>query len=150
MSRLKLAAIACLLIGPFMIVMNFLETKEKKQIEKDGVETVAAVMGGTEKRGRKGRRSYEFDVQYQVGTSTQSAQVPVSKERFEAMNATPVLQIKYLKDNPSKLIVVGDQIEHPELTYIGAGLFVFGLVGCWWLFLRKKPEEALPAPAEGA
>lgn len=148
MFRLKLAAIICLLIGPFMIVMNFLETKEKKQIEKEGVETVAVVTEKTEKRGRKGRRSYEFDVQYKVGTSTQSAKVDVSKERYESIDAAPILQIKYLKDNPSKLIVVGDQLEHPELTYIGAGLFLFGLVGCWWHFVRKKPE-ALPEPAAG-
>ena len=57
MSRLKLAAIGALLAGPFMLVMNFMETKEKEQIDKEGVETMAVVTEKTENRGRKGRRS---------------------------------------------------------------------------------------------
>jgi hypothetical protein len=149
MSRFKLGAIASLLIGPFILVMNFMETKEKKQIDKDGVETLALPTEKTEKRGRKGRRSYELGVEYPVeGGSTQTAKVDVSKELYDTVGEDSFIKIKYLKEMPSKLIVVGEKIEHPELNYIGAGIFVLGLVGCWWVFLRKKPE-ALPEPAAG-
>ena len=90
MSRLKLAAIGALLAGPFMLVMNFMETKEKEQIDKEGVETMAVVTEKTEKRGRKGRRSYEFAVEYLDGASTRTANVDVSKERYDSIDAVPL------------------------------------------------------------
>lgn len=143
MSRFKLGAIVALLVGPFILVMNFMETKEKKQIEKEGVETLALPTEKTEKRGRKGRRSYELGVEYPVvGGSTQTSKVEVSKELYDTVGEESFLKIKYLKEAPSKVIVVGEKIDRPEMNYIGAGVFVVGLVGCWWFFVRKKPGEA--------
>lgn len=149
MSRLKLAAIGALLAGPFMLVMNFMETKEKEQIDKEGVETMAVVTEKTEERGRKGRRSYEFAVEYLDGASTRTANVDVSKERYDSIDAVPLLKIKYLQAKPQKVLVVGEKIGRPEFNYIGGALFAAGLAGCWWVFLRKKPE-VLAAPVVGA
>ena len=148
MSRLKLAAIGALLAGPFMLVMNFMETKEKEQIDREGVETMAVVTEKTEKRGRKGRRSYEFAVEYLDGASTRTANVDVSKERYDSIDAVPLLKIKYLQANPQNVLVVGEKIGRPEFNYIGGALFAAGWAGCWWVFLRKKPE-VLAAPAVG-
>jgi hypothetical protein len=42
---------------------------------------------------------------------------------------------------------VGEPLSISELNYAGAGLFVLGLAGTWWYFVRKQPS-AEPAANE--
>ncbi len=148
MSRLKLGSIIALLAGPFILVMNYLETSEKKQIDREGIETVAIPTNKIERRGRKGGRTYKLEVQYPVlGAGTQTAKVEVSRELYEKVDSAPILKVKYLKGTPSKLIVVGESLDSPEMNYVGIGVLLLGIVGTWWFFVRKQPQTQPSEPA---
>ncbi len=135
--RAKLGAILALLIGPFILFMNFKETSEKTKIDKEGVETTAMVLDHVEKRGRKGRVDRELTIGYIADDGKRPLQknLDVSKELFE--KADPTVKVKYLKDDPNQVIIVGEPLGEPMLYAIGGGLLLFGLGGTWYQFIRK-------------
>jgi hypothetical protein len=148
MNRLKLGSILALVAGPFILVMNYLETSEKKQIDKAGIEAVAIPVSKMERRGRKGGRTYKLEIEFPTkDAKTQTAQVEVSKELYENIEAKPILRVKYLEDKPTQVIVVGEPMGKPELMYVGIAVFLVGIGGTWWYFIRKKPEAAEPETA---
>ena len=150
MSRLTTAALVALVLGPTLAFITIKDTNEKKKIESEGIETSAVPVSKSEKRGRKGGTTYKLQLHYPVqGGAGKTAEVSVSEELYHRVDSEPVVQIKYLKESPDKVIVVGQRIEQPENLYISGVLVLFGVIGTWWSFFRKKPEleEAEPAAA---
>lgn len=138
MNRLKIGSILALLIGPFIIVMNLLEINEKKVIDREGIEATAIPVSKLERRGRKGGRTYKLEVEFPTkNDGVQTAQVEVSKELYENIESRPVLKVKYLEKKPTQVIVLGEPLGKPELTYVGIGVLALGLFGTWWHFIRK-------------
>jgi hypothetical protein len=135
--RAKLVAIALLLVGPFMIVMNYTETQQRAKIAKEGIETVAMPVSATKRKG-----SYHANVEFKVGDSTVTERVEIDRALFDKIDSVPLLKIKYLRDAPNKLILADKPVDKPELYYVGAGLFVAGGVLCYFQFLRRKPAAA--------
>ena len=150
MSRLSIAALVALVLGPALAFITIKDTNEKKKIESEGIETTAVPVSKSEKRGRKGGTTYKLKLHYAVqGGAAQTADVSVPEELYHRVDADPVVPIKYLKESPDKVIVVGQRIEQPENLYISGVLVLFGVIGTWWSFFRKKPAveepEAVPA-----
>ena len=54
MSRLKLAAIIALVVGPCLAFVGFKEKQRVEKIEKNGVEVAGVPMSGEMRKGRKG------------------------------------------------------------------------------------------------
>jgi len=147
MARLKLASLAALVIGPVLLVTNYKETTEKKQISQEGIATIAVPTAKSSSRGRRGGRRYKLEIQYPVQGEQRTERVSVSKELYDRAESEPVINIKYLGTDPSKVIVVGEPIEKPEMYVIGSVLFALGAAGTWWNFLRKgKVQEVAAAP----
>src|SRR4051812_38469028 len=141
MSRLKLAAIVALIAGPGMIVINYLETTQKQKIAREGIETAAFPMSKSISRGRRSARTYKLTIRYLLeGGQTENATVRVSHELFDKAESEPIMVAKYLKEDPKRVIIVGEPLSYTELYYAGAAVFLFGLGGTWWCFIRKKPE----------
>ena len=146
MSRFKLISIIALLAGPFILVMNHQETTEKKKIDQEGVETIAIPISKIERKGRRGGKTFKLEVEYPVAASgTQTAIVDVSRELYERIEAEPILRVKYLKESPEKLVVIGEPLEHPEMNIVGVGALALGVVGSWWNFGRRK-SAIVPPP----
>ena len=135
--RLKIGAIIALLAGPFVLFMNHQETSEKTKIDKEGAETTAMVVDHLEKRGRKGRVDHKLAIAFVAGEGKTPVQkqLDVSKELFEKMD--PMVKVKYLKEDPSKVIIVGEPLGEPLMYALGGGLLLFGLGGTWYNFIRK-------------
>ena len=150
MSRLTIAALIALVLGPGLAIMTIKDTNEKKKIDSEGVETAAIPVSKSEKRGRRGGKTYKLQIKYPVqGGAVQTAEVSVSEDLYNRVDSEPIVKIKYLKESPEKVIVVGQRIEQPENLYIGGGIFLFGAIGTWWSFTRKnrQADEAEPAAA---
>src|SRR5688500_10061451 len=127
MPKLKLGSIIALLVGPFLIIMNYRETTEKQAIARDGISTVAIPTAKISRRGRRGGRTYKLEVQYPVQTGgTRTERVSVSRELYDKAESQPLLPIKYSASNPSKLIIVGQKIESPAMYVVGTVLLVLG------------------------
>lgn len=146
MSKIKLASILALLAGPFFIVMTYIETSQMQRIDREGVQTIAMPTAKIERKGRKGGRTYKIEVAYFVeGSGKRTEQVGVSHELYDRIESVPAITIKYLKADPSQIVVVGEPLGSPEMYWVGLGLFAFGALGGWWFFLRKRPVSA-PLP----
>lgn len=138
MFRLKLAVIIALIAGPFVLFMNYMETTEKKKIDREGVETIAIPTTKMASRGRKGGRTYKLEIKYPVeGSGTQTAKVNVSHELYDNIESQPIIKIKYLKTDPKKLIIVGEPLESTLMMVVGIVVLLFGIGGTWMLFIKK-------------
>ena len=145
MAKLKLGSLAALLIGPVILFTNYKETTEKKQIAQEGISTIAVPTAKISRRGRRGGRSYKLEIQYAVqGGTRHTERVSVSKELYDKAETQPIINIKYLSKDPSKLIIIGEPLEKPEMYVIGGIIFALGAAGTWWYFLRKHPQEVAP------
>ena len=145
MAKLKLGSLAALLIGPVLLFTNYKETTEKKQIMQEGISTIAVPTAKISRRGRRGGRSYKLDIEYAVqGGTRRTERVSVSKELYDKAETQPIVNIKYLSKDPSKLIIIGEPMERPEMYVIGGIIFALGAAGTWWYFLRKPPQQVAP------
>ena len=142
--KMKLGAICGLIIGPVLLVGNYLETSEKKRIEREGIETIAIPSSKEEQRGRRGVRHYMVEIHYPVaGAVIRTAKAEISHDLYDKIDSNPVLKIRYLKESPARFIVVGEPLESPLTYYGGAVFFLFGIGGTWWFFIRKQPEAQI-------
>ena len=147
MAKLKLGSLAALLIGPVLLFTNYKETTEKKQIMQEGISTIAVPTAKISRRGRRGGRSYKLDIEYAVqGGTRRTERVSVSKELYDKAETQPIVNIKYLAKDPSKLIIIGEPMEKPEMYVIGGIIFALGAAGTWWYFLRKRPVQQVAPP----
>lgn len=147
MARLKLGSLAALVIGPFFLFMNYKETSEKRQIAQEGISTIAVPTAKISRRGRRGGRSYKLEIEYAVqGGGRRTERVSVSKEMYDKAETQPIINIKYLAKDPSKLIVVGESLEEPGMYVVGGIIFALGIAGTWWYFIRKRPVDQTAAP----
>lgn len=141
--RFKIGAIIALLVGPFILFMNHKETSEKTKIDKEGTETTALVVDKIETRGRKGRRNLDLKITFVAG----EAKTPVtktldaSKELWEKTSEASPLKVKYLKEDPNQVIIVGEPMGEPFLYAVGGAVLLYGLGGSWYNFIRK-PKAA--------
>ena len=139
MSKLRFGSVIALLAGLYIIVTNFLETTERKQIDREGIHTVGISTLKIEHRGRRGARYYELEVLYPVEAAViHSTRVVVSRELYVKTRPRSALIIKYLEDDPSKLIIVGESLASPEKYAVGVAVLVLGAAGTWWFFIRNR------------
>lgn len=142
MSKIKIAAVLSIIIGPVLMVMAYLEKKEYDNIAKNGIETVGIPMVKTASAGRRSSRTYKVDLEYKdEAGATKSTTIKVSKELYDRVDAMPILRLKYLKADPSQMIVVGFPKSSAGGMWAGVGVLVFGLGGTWFFFLRPGARE---------
>ena len=147
MARFKFASLIALVAGPFLLVTNYQETSEKQRIEREGIETSAIPLTKTDSRGRKGSHTYKLEIQYPVqGSGAQRAQVSVSHELYDRIDSMPELKVKYLKEDATKVIIVGERLDKPEMYAAGGIATALGVFGTWWYFIRKKRDANAGAP----
>jgi hypothetical protein len=148
MAKWKLGSIIALLVGPFLIVINYFETTQKHEIARVGIATVAVPTAKITRRGRRGGRTYKLELEYPVQSGgTRSERVSVSRELYEKAESQPLVQIKYSAKDPSKLIIVGEPLENPGMYIVGALFVVLGAAGTWYYFIRRP--QAVPQPVGG-
>jgi hypothetical protein len=142
MSKLKIAALLSIIIGPVLMVMAYLEKKEYDQILKNGIETVGIPMVKTASAGRKSSRTYKLELEYMGETgTTNTATLKVSKDLYDRVDVMPILRLKYLKADPSKMIVVGFPKSTSGGMYGGLAVLLFGIGGTWFFFMRSGASE---------
>ena len=106
--------------------------------------------GSARRKGRRGGKTFKLEVEYPVAESgTRTAIVDVSRELYERIEAEPLLRIKYLKESPEKLVVIGEPLEQPEMNIVGVGALALGVVGSWWNSARRK-ATTVPPPLPAA
>lgn len=147
-SKFKLIAVIALLAGPIMAFMGYQDQQRLAALEKDGVTVPGFIEGGEWKRGKKGSKSYSFDVSYTPQSGApQKQSFKINSDFFKA-HATeqevtdPNCQVRYLASDPKNAIVIGGSTDITALFGVGIGAAVIGLLGCGYLFFMYKPADA--------
>lgn len=153
--RNKLIAIALVIIGPVMAFFGYQEKKESDAVHADGITVAAEITGGSERSGRRGRKSFEFDVSYATQTGTvvsRTFSVPRKFYELHVQDNTLVntnAEVRYLAADPQVAILIGGEDNPMIVVYVGAGMFVLGAILAVVFFRKKAAPEpaATPAPA---
>jgi hypothetical protein len=136
MWRAKLIAIVLTIVGPCMLVSGFSSAKKHKQIEKDGVDTVAIITGGEDRRGRKGGHTYKLELN--VPQASKSHSVSVSKSLYEKAAIGTPLPIRQIPSAPDTFAIIGESDGSFGMEIGGFLIFLVGGGMIWFTMIRKK------------
>lgn len=144
-TKIKLVSVIVLLVGPGLAFVGWQSKQLVASLEKDGVVTSAEIVGGEWKKGRKGGKTYKFDVAFTpkgAGVRTQNFEVTseyFSQHASEDAITNPKAEVRYLPTDPSKAMVVGGSTDDAVLFPIG---IVMGLAGAGVLgFMMTRPKQ---------
>lgn len=146
MSRLKLAAIIALVVGPCLAFVGFKEKQRVEKIEKNGVEVAGVPMGGEMRKGRKGAKTYKLQVIYPDSKGgSKNKEFKVTREFFESISTgdqitAETVPVKLLAEQPDEAIIVNGSDDDRLMFPVGIGAFVLGGAGTAFLF--RKGREA--------
>ena len=146
MSRLKLAAIIALVVGPCLAFVGFKEKQRIEKIEKNGVEVAGVPMSGEMRKGRKGAKTYKLQVIYpDTKGGSKNKEFKVTGDFYESISSgdqitADTVKVKVLADQPDEAIIVGGSDDDRIMFPIGLGAFVLGGIGTVVLF--RKPAAA--------
>ncbi len=147
-TKIKLVAIAAVLLGPYAAYEGYKDKQMLAEMDKSGITVPGEIMGG-ESGGRRRSKSYNFDVAY----TPQGASGPIEKD-FKVKSdffkahvsgdsiSDPKVEVRYLPTNPQTAIVVGGSSDDAALFPIGIGAAVVGLLVAIFLFTRKEQPES--------
>jgi hypothetical protein len=131
------------------IVYGYTEQARVSEFDKDGVSVIGEIMQGEERSGRRGRRSYTFEITYQVEGRSYTNQFSVTGDYFkqhvrgDEIGPNSAVELKYLPRDPNQAIVVGGSTDGVWALWAGlagAGIGLFGIVGLTvWKNLNPKP-----------
>jgi hypothetical protein len=143
MSRLKLAAIIALVVGPCLAFVGFKEKQRIEKIEKNGVEVAGVPMGGEMRKGRKGGKTYKLQVIYpDTKGGSKTNEFKVTRAFFESISTgdqitVETVPVKLLADQPDEAIIVGGSDDDRLMFPVGIGAFLLGGVGTAFMFLKR-------------
>jgi len=145
MSRLKLAAIIGVVVGPILAYTGFKEKQRIGKIEKDGVEVAGVPMSGEMRKGRKGGKTCTIKVIY---PSADGKGAPTTKDFkvksafFESISAgdqitADTVKVKMLPDQPEEAYIVDGSDDDRAMFPVGVGVFVLGGIGTAMMFRKS-------------
>jgi len=141
--------VIALLAGIGGIIYGFTEQTRVAEFDTDGVSVMGDIWSGEERSGRRGSRSYMFEIAYRVEGRQYSNKFSVTSKFFKAhvvgdeIGPNSEVELKYLPRDPNLAIVVGGSTDGIWALWAGlvaAGIGLFGTVGMIvWKNLNPKP-----------
>lgn len=135
MWRAKLIAIVLTLVGPGLLIAGFMEAKKHKLIQKEGVDTVAMITGGEDRRGRKGGHTYTLELD--VPNATKPHKVNVSKSIYDNSAIGMPIPIRQIASSPDTFDIIGNRDESLFMEIGGVVMFLIGIGMIWFTMIRK-------------
>lgn len=136
MWRAKLIAIILTIAGPGLLIGGLKEASKQKQIQKEGVETVAMITGGEDRRGRKGGHTYSLELD--VPNATKPHKVNVSKDLYDNSAIGMPLPIRQIPSSPDTFAIVGESDDSLFMEIGGVAMFLIGVGMIWFTMIRKS------------
>jgi hypothetical protein len=155
LNNLKWALVIAIFAGPAIAYFSYQDQQRVQRIMTNGAEITAFVAGGTEERGRRGRRDYSLDLVWtDANGAEQSRTVDVSDAYAESIIVGDAItidtaQIRYLpSETDDPVVVVADAPEQLETAQFGIWLGIGGgiagliLAPLWfWIASRNKKKQ---------
>lgn len=141
-TRVVMFMFGCLLIGPIVAIMGLMSGLEHGRIESEGKFAEGVIVSGEEWRGRKGSRSYNFEIAYVAEDNRPYVKkFSVSYAFFSSHISgdsivNDAVQVKYLPSSPNSAHLVGEEPSQWTMLYFGIGGLVVGIgIAGYKLFL---------------
>ena len=162
LNNLKWALVIAIFAGPAIAYFSYQDQQRIQRVMANGAEITAFVAGGTEQRGRRGRRDYSLDlvwpdangepVQHTVDVSDAYAQSIIVGDSI----SIETTQIRYLaSETDGPVVVVADAPEQLETAqfgmWLGIGGGIAGLIFAplwFWIERRNKKSQDEDIDAE--
>jgi hypothetical protein len=155
LNNLKWALVIAIFAGPAIAYFSYQDQQRIQRVMTNGAEITAFVAGGTEERGRRGRRDYSLDLLWiDANGAEQSRTVDVSDAYAASIIVDDAImiettQIKYLaSETDHPVVVVADAPEQMETAQFGIWLGIGGgiagliLAPLWfWIERRNKTQD---------
>jgi hypothetical protein len=155
LNNLKWALVLAIFAGPAIAYFSYQDQQRVQRVMANGAEITAFVAGGTEERGRRGRRNYSLDLVWtDANGAPQSRSVGVSDAYAQSIIVADAItiettQIRYLaSETDDPIVVVADASEQLETAQFGMWLGIGGgiagliLAPLWfWIERRRKKKD---------
>lgn len=141
--------------GPALAYFSWSDAERIRDVEANGVETVAVIEGATRSQRRRGGTSYSLDLAWKdsKGAVRKAEKVGVSRSFADQIVRNDKLtrdavRIKYLRDDDTVTPVLLEDAEHQEgldafMLQAGIAAGVIGIAGSALLLRRRRqPAEA--------
>jgi hypothetical protein len=140
--------------GPFLTFMGLDNKALNERLAKDGKTVPGIIEGGEWKKGRKGGKTYKFDVSFKPENGPAvNKKMKVDSTYFNQhvsgdAISNPLTTVRYNPAKPEEESVIEGQGEDLSLMiYIGPVLALIGLGGLFYKFKSRKAAQAsAPAP----
>jgi len=139
----KLIAIFLLVIGPILLVGGFMKEATLRKIESKGVSGAVTIKEKVERRGKRGKVTYQF-VMKPMTVFGPERTFEVSRKMYDSMPEGAPAPIKYLKGDLDGYILLGTEDDSGMAILIGFIVTGIGAVATWWFVFRaRKSEDAM-------
>lgn len=137
----KVVSILALCIGLFFAYSNYSSDARYSRIDKSGLLAEAITPDQYTERTRKGIKTYSLQLKFttQEGREISAGSHNVSKATIDKFEAGEPVMVKYLADNPSEAIFVGDSASGSVwyVWLVAFGGIAYGLYG---LFVNPNED----------
>jgi hypothetical protein len=153
LNNLKWALVIAIFAGPAIAYFSYQDQQRIQRVMTSGAEITAFVAGGTEERGRRGRRDYSLDLLWiDANGAEQSRTVDVSDAYAASIIVDDAImiettQIKYLaSETDDPVVVVADAAEQVETAQFGIWLGIAGgiaglIFAPLWFWLERRNKK---------
>lgn len=146
-----LSPILMLLFGCYLITHTHLENKKYERVQEEGIQIVSQPLTEyTEYTNKKGYKAYIVDVTYQTkqGEIFTKPNVHVNESTInKANNETPILNVRYLVDEPEFAAIEGSKAESDNEIFkmLGVmlilGSIIYALMTAFSSWRRKQKNK---------
>lgn len=145
--KIKLVVIFLIILGPILAVTGYQSKAKHDRLMEKGKVATGMIEGGDWKRGRKGGKTYHFNVVYKPeGAAPVTKKFSVGRDYFESKVSAdtivdPIAQVRYNPENPDESELVGEEENSGFLLWVGPIVCLIGIFGTRAAF-KAKPAAA--------
>lgn len=142
--KIKIGIVLLIVLGPFLAVMGYQSKAKHDRLVEKGKVVEGFITGGDWKRGRKGGKTYHFDVRYTPeNQAVITKKFSVGRTYFDSKVSAdtivnPSAQVRYNQEDPNESELVGEEENQGFLLWVGPLVCLVGVFGTWYAF-KPKP-----------
>lgn len=133
-DKFHIALVAMIFIGPVMAFFSYKDKIRYDDLVANGVKVDGVVTDGWERRGRRFRRSYYLEVEYQTPSGVALIDdYSVGSTFYHAVDIGDSVTIAFDENDPEDSILLGGSSNPMTTVLLGIGITLFGVLGAAWV-----------------
>jgi hypothetical protein len=127
--RWILICIGLMIGGGVMVYDKSQKLSVMKKLAAEGIQAKGYPTETYEKRGRRSGTSYYVKFDYETKIGIKKGDLEVEHPYYTRINENTVMELRYLADDPTKVMIEGQPLATEGGYYSGLAMLVAGLIG---------------------